>query len=215
MGDFSNEVAALIGSLTNPRYATQDPPSIAPVLFDGELQGAFTHFVAHPDDPHDYGIAVWNDAQAGLYGPIAPYTPYVDPPAHAPPNMPVPGPDYEFPDVDPGPTMDMYFVSSVKQVFPPATTRVLEQMVAVVVANGGKPPGGAKGAALNQLAVANGMSLEDFTATLVALNDLHFAYSAAIAAHYTGGDKATFKTTMAAAVEEFNAASPRQIKAPT
>ena len=74
MVDYPLEVLGLINSLHNPRYNAQGPPSQVAILFDGILLNAKTTFLASPNDPHDYGIDVWNKAQKGIYGPIAPYT---------------------------------------------------------------------------------------------------------------------------------------------
>ena len=89
---YDQTIADLIATLTNPRYATAEPPATAPIIFDGFLMtpptwgtggGAVSTpvtFVAHPDDVHQYGVDVWNNAQSGIYGPIAPYAPFIPPP---------------------------------------------------------------------------------------------------------------------------------------
>jgi hypothetical protein len=94
MADYTDDIRDLIASLTNPRYANQEPPATAPILFDGRLQGRAVNFVAHHSDPLDYGVEVWEQAKAGAYGPIGPYTPWVPPPD---PPQPIPPADRDLP----------------------------------------------------------------------------------------------------------------------
>jgi hypothetical protein len=208
MGDYSNEIAALIGTLHNPRYATQDPPASAPVLFDGELTSQFVTFVAHPDDPHDYGVEVWTKAQAGEYGPIAPYTPYPELPATGPI-----GPDGSGVGVQP--VVDGYFYACVRQIVTTvAEAEVLHQATAVLNANGRKMPGGARGAAISSFAATRGVPVDELVAMILALDDLRFVHLTARAVFNMNGNKAQFDATMTEALEEFNAASPVKIEAP-
>ena len=208
MGDYYNEVEALIGTLKNPRYATQDSPSVAPILFDGELQSTFVNFVAAQDDPHDYGVQVWNDAQAGLYGAIKPYTPF-----QAQPIPPPHSDDPEAPHVEP--TVDTYYYRCATQVVKTiAAGEFYYQAVEALNANGRALPSGARGAAISQFAVANGMSTDDLVTFLLALDDLRFSYTAARSAYYATNSMAQFLATMKEAIEAYNAATPQRIEAP-
>ena len=204
MADYFNEVEALINSLKNPRYATQDPPASAPILFDGELQSAFVTFCAASDDPHDYGVEVWNKAQAGEYGAIKPWTPAPPPPTLIPP-------------VGDGAALmiDTYYYRCATQVVSNvAMGEFYYQAVEVLNASGRKLPEGPRGATIAQLAAANGMSADDLVTLLLALDDLRFAFTAARSAYHLNGSKAQFDAAMKEALETYNAASPKKIEAP-
>lgn len=88
MADYTDDVRDLIASLRNPRYASTEPPATAPIAFDGVLKGNVVLFIAHHSDPLDYGVEVWEQAQAGAYGPIGPYAPWVPPPDPPAPDLP-------------------------------------------------------------------------------------------------------------------------------
>jgi hypothetical protein len=212
---YPDEVLGLINSLTNPRYASQDPPAQAPIKFDGVLRNSKVTFIAHRDDPHDYGVEVWEKAQAGEYGPIAPYTPPV---ATSSPAIPGEG-FFPPPTVTPYDLTTVYFMRLMRQVMPNLTaTQAVAQAAAILNGNGGKPPGGARGQAFASLAKLWGMPTDTFVMFVNALEDLRFAWIAAAAEYAQRGDAKAhqaFQTTMADAVDAFNAASPVKIKPET
>jgi hypothetical protein len=215
---YPDEVLGLLNSLKNPRYATQEHPSVAPVVFDGVLQNKNVTFVAHPDDPHDYGVETWEKAQHGDYGPIGPYE--LPPPA---PVLPLPPPDPFLPapgigGLSPQHLASDYFVRLARQVLPTIQAgEAVSQASAILTGNGGKVPGGMKGRAFAALAeLFDAPSVDEFVQFVNALDDLRFVHAAAAAKYIEqgGAPKAyeEFRATMLGAVEEFNAESPIKIK---
>lgn len=59
-------------TITEPKYMTADN-SIVDVLLDG------VPFSAMPTDPEPYGQQIYADAVAGVYGPVQPYVPPLEP----------------------------------------------------------------------------------------------------------------------------------------
>lgn len=225
MAQYEDDIAALIATLNNPRYATSDPPNEAPILFDGIFssvsqttgyQPHAVHFTAHPNDLHDWGLKVWSDAQAGLYGPIAPYVPFV--PAIREKTV-----GYA----------RAYFAGCIEQVVPDISMMGgLEHATAIIARHGGKAPNGkangkAAGAAAFK-AVADGwaMPVNDFVAFALALDAFRLVYDAEYSAlrgkvqsaseqKPMEAAKVHFIARMAAALAEYNQASPRKINPPT
>jgi hypothetical protein len=75
---FSSE--DLTSTLHNPRWALAGTPTdLSPIALDCMQYGQPGVFVASPQDPEPHGVAIWNDAKAGVYGTIGPYV--------APPEM--------------------------------------------------------------------------------------------------------------------------------
>lgn len=74
----SEHIKALLGTLNNPRYVTEDRPDIAPIEFDGIFNGTRTTFVAHPNDVMEYGREIWKAAQQGKYGRVGLFAPSLD-----------------------------------------------------------------------------------------------------------------------------------------
>jgi hypothetical protein len=71
-------------SASNPRYSNAEGTSIdLQVQFDTFPDpGPFT---AVPNDIYPYGTQLYNDAVAGVYGPVAPYVPPAPAPAPSQP----------------------------------------------------------------------------------------------------------------------------------
>jgi hypothetical protein len=70
----SKAVEDMIGSLRNPRWALDGPTTDqSPVALDCVQYGQPGVFIASPQDPEEYGVQVWNDCMAGVYGTINPY----------------------------------------------------------------------------------------------------------------------------------------------
>jgi len=65
-------------SASNPAYVNEQNTAInLDVQFD--IFPEPVPFTATPNDPEPYGVELYNDAQAGQYGPVAPYVPPVQP----------------------------------------------------------------------------------------------------------------------------------------
>jgi hypothetical protein len=203
---YPDEVLGLLNSLKNPRYATQDPPAEAPILFDGVLQNKNVAFMAASHDPHDYGVEVWHKAQAGEYGPIAPYTAAPRPPTSPPTDAPIEG-------LWPMP-VTAFNVHYMRQVAPSLPImEAISQAAVMLNGAGGRALGGAKGQALASLAKLLGLSVESFVTFVNALDDLRFVFVVAFAETVAKG-KITqeFNATMAKAVAAYNSVSPIKIK---
>jgi hypothetical protein len=213
MTDYAAEIQSMIDSLVNPRYATQEEPSVAPILFDGVLQNRAVIFCANSRDPHDYGVAVWQAAQAGEYGPIAGYSPISDvtpPIPYDPADLPPPANPQPTGWTIGAPTVgEAFFSKCVAQVVSsPAQAVTLERIVALLNRNGGKVPKGAQGTQFAALAKAWDMTPDKLAALAVALDDLRFACLAADAA------PSQQLQHMKAALDDYNAVSPKKIEVP-
>jgi len=63
----------------NPEYSS---PNEASIFMDVKFEEFpdYIPFNATPTDPMEYGRTLYANAQAGMYGPVAPYVPPPDPP---------------------------------------------------------------------------------------------------------------------------------------
>ena len=62
----------------NPSYSDADGQTIDLIVKFYEMASEMP-FGATPFDPMPYGVELYNNAKAGLYGPIAPFVPFVPP----------------------------------------------------------------------------------------------------------------------------------------
>lgn len=64
----------VVGTFRNPRWQSPEQnPASTPVTLDCSIDGVTNTYVAHPNDPMEYGRQIWADAVAGLYGVVGPY----------------------------------------------------------------------------------------------------------------------------------------------
>lgn len=70
-------------SARNPQYSNSEGTGINLLVTFKEIQGELP-FHAMPIDPHAHGVELYNNAKAGMYGPVAEY---VGPETVAPANQ--------------------------------------------------------------------------------------------------------------------------------
>lgn len=68
----------IVESLSNPQYTNAEGNSIYCIVKFAHLSESVP-FAATSYDPESYGVQIYNDCVAGVYGPIAPYVPPVIP----------------------------------------------------------------------------------------------------------------------------------------